>query len=87
MVDSSVFENFLFELLRSIRQDPERRGRPLVIFMDNATIHGSPIVMETVGCMKVILLMKAQYSPNLNPVEQFFGQLKASIKKVEPHGK
>lgn len=82
-----MFENFLFELLRSIRQDPERRGRPLVILMDNAAIHGSPIVMETVGSMKVILLLNAQYSPNLNPVEQFFGQLKQSIQKAEPHGK
>ena len=55
--------------------------------MDNAAIHGSPIVMETVGSMKVILLLNAQYSPNLNPVEQFFGQLKQSIQKAEPHGK
>ena len=72
-VDSSVFENFLFELLRSIRQDPERRGRPLVLFMDNASIHGSPIVLETIGSMKVIMLFNAQYSPSLNPIEYFFG--------------
>lgn len=87
MVDASVFENFLFQLLRSIRQDPERRGRPLVVLMDNARIHGAPLVMETLGNMKVLVLLNAQYSPSLNPVEQFFGQLKQAIKRREPHGR
>jgi hypothetical protein len=38
-VDASVFENFLYELLLKIRADRTNDKRPVVLFMDNATIH------------------------------------------------
>jgi hypothetical protein len=38
-VDASVFENFLYELLMKIRADRTNDKRPVVLFMDNATIH------------------------------------------------
>jgi hypothetical protein len=38
-VDTSVFENFIYELLLKIRADRNYAKRPVVLFMDNATIH------------------------------------------------
>jgi len=38
-VDASVFENFLYELLLKIRADRTNDKRPVVLFIDNATIH------------------------------------------------
>jgi hypothetical protein len=38
-VDTSVFENFIYELLLKIRADRTNDKRPVVLFMDNATIH------------------------------------------------
>ena len=38
-VDASVFENFIYELLLKVRGDRSNDRRPVVLFMDNATIH------------------------------------------------
>jgi hypothetical protein len=38
-VDTSVFENFIYELLLKIRANRNYDKRPVVLFMDNATIH------------------------------------------------
>ena len=55
-VDSSIFENFIYRLLESIRNKEEFNGKPVVLLMDNATIHKHPMVVETVLRMKAILL-------------------------------
>lgn len=38
-VDASVFENFIYELLLKVRSDKRNVDRPVILFMDNATIH------------------------------------------------
>jgi hypothetical protein len=38
-VDASVFENFIYELVLKVRADRGNDKRPVVLFMDNATIH------------------------------------------------
>ena len=55
-VDSSVFENFIFKMLEGVRKKEEFNGKPVVLLMDNATIHKHPMVVETVLRMKAILL-------------------------------
>ena len=55
-VDSSVFENFIYKLLESIRNEEGSNGKPVVLLMDNATIHKHPMVVDTVLRMKAILL-------------------------------
>lgn len=38
-VDASVFDNFIYELLTKVRADRRNDRRPVILFMDNATIH------------------------------------------------
>ena len=79
-VDASVFENFIYELLLKIRDDRTNDKRPVVLFMDNATIHRQSLVIKTILGMRVFLLYTPQYSPQLNPVERFFKYVKSNLK-------
>ena len=79
-VDASVFENFIYELLLKIRNDRSNDKRPVVLFMDNATIHRQSLVIKTILGMRVFLLYTPQYSPQLNPVERFFKYVKSNLK-------
>ena len=50
--------------------------------MDNAAFHKSEItklMIEDAGCQ---LLFLPPYSPDLNPIEKFWANLKAKIKKI-----
>jgi hypothetical protein len=79
-VDTSVFDNFIYELLLKVRADRKNDDRPVILFMDNATIHRKSMVVQTILGMKVFLLYTPQYSPQLNPVERFFKYVKSVLK-------
>jgi len=68
-IDSCIFENFLYHTLYKIRTDPKQRDKHVVILLDNATIHKVSGVFETARRMKATVLMNAEYSPYLNPIE------------------
>ncbi len=72
VIDASVFENFIYELVLKVRADRGNDKPPVALFMDNATIHRYSIVIKTVLGMLVFLLYTPQYSPQLNPVNKFF---------------
>ena len=74
--DAVIFENFLFRTLESIRRSPTTRNKPIVILMDNAVIHKTPVVYNTAKTMNATLLLNAEYSPWLNPIEQLFNRHK-----------
>ena len=74
--DAVIFENFLFRTLESIRKSQTTRNKPIVILMDNAVIHKTPVVYNTAKRMNATLLLNAEYSPWLNPIEQLFNRLK-----------
>ena len=38
-VDSSLFENFIYETLLSIRQDKELASKDIILLMDNVPFH------------------------------------------------
>lgn len=38
-VDTMVYENFVYHLLKSLEGSPMVNGRPVVLLMDNANIH------------------------------------------------
>jgi len=48
--------------------------------MDNATIHRHATVLATVLDMRAILFFNPPYSPQLNPVEMYFKQLKTHVR-------
>ena len=53
--------------------------------MDNAVIHKSKIVRQTVEKSGNYLLYSVPYHPETNAIEEFFSQLKHYIKKQSPN--
>lgn len=51
-----------------------------VVIWDNATFHKSPKIAEALGEAGIGLLFLPPYSPDLNPIEQFWATLKAWIR-------
>jgi len=62
-VDSNIFENFIYEIVTSIRKNKDLCQKKLVIYMDNAVIHRHQMVLETLRKLKCNVLFNAQYSP------------------------
>ena len=79
-VDASIFENFIFTLIRQIKTQSEEKDKDVIIFMDNARIHKHQLVLQTIKDWKVHVLFNAQYSPWINPVEQLFGAIKRHLR-------
>jgi transposase len=79
-VSGVLFENFLFHTINHLRSLPKNRGKEIVVFMDNARIHKHPLVIESLKLSKVHVLFNSQYSPWLNPIEQFFSLIKKRLR-------
>ncbi len=76
-MDANVFEHFIRRLMEWLRNDPRLMRRRVVLLMDNATIHHHQHVLATALNYRALLLFNPPYSPFLNPVENFFKQLKS----------
>jgi transposase len=76
--DSEVFEDFLEQLLPHCGKWPEPKS---VLIMDNASFHRTERVEQMCYEAGVKLVYLPPYSPDLNPIEEFFAELKAFIKK------
>lgn len=58
----------------------------MTVIWDNATFHKSPKIkalIESVGCQLISL---PPYSPDLNPIEQYWSALKAQIRRIKQQG-
>ncbi|CAK38232.1 uncharacterized protein An03g03280 [Aspergillus niger] len=76
--DASFFEDFIEELLQHCGKWPEPKS---VLVMDNASFHRSGKI-EQLCCEKgVKFVYLPPYSPDLNPIEEFFAELKAFIRR------
>jgi transposase len=76
--DSAIFEDFVKQLLHHCGKFPEPNS---VLVMDNTSFHRSDRIEEIYSAAGVKLLYLPPYSPDLNPIEEFFAELKAFIKK------
>jgi len=76
--DSSVFEDFIEELLHYCGKWPEPKS---VLIMDNASFHHSGRIEQMCSRAGVKLVYLPPYSPDLNPIEEFFAELKAFIRR------
>ena len=78
-MDSKLFETwFEIRLLPSL-------PKGTTIVMDNATFHRKsrlPLLAEKFGCNVIFL---PPYSPELNPIENFWSWLKRHLKKILPN--
>lgn len=74
---AAVFEAFLSELLPLISTSS---GYRRVLIMDNASVHHSIKVKQMCAAAGVDLLYLPPYSPDYNPIEEFFAELKAFLR-------
>jgi transposase len=72
----------LHRILHKLRVDRETKSKTIVLLMDNATIHKHPSIYATVRRFKANVLLNAQYSPWLNPVEQLFNCVKRHLRSA-----
>ena len=73
-----MFEDFIEQLLPHCGRWPEPKS---VFVMDNASFHRSDGVKQLCCEAGVKLLYLPPYSPDLNPIEEFFAELKTFIKR------
>lgn len=76
--NGEVFEDFIKELLPLCGRWPEPNS---VLVMDNASFHQSASIKELCDEAGVMLMFLSPYSPDLNPIEELFSQLKAFIRR------
>ena len=76
--DAAVFEDFIEQLLKHCGKWPEPKS---VIVMDNASFHHSDRIKDMCANAGVKLVYLPPYSPDLNPIEEFFSELKAFIRR------
>jgi transposase len=76
--DGAVFEDFIEQLLPLCGKWPEPKS---VLVMDNASFHHTERITQMCYDAGVKLLYLPPYSPDLNPIEEFFAELKAFIKR------
>jgi transposase len=74
---TGVFETYLERVLA-----PTLREGQMVV-MDNLSAHKGERVRELIEGRGCELLYSPSYSPELNPIEEAFGKMKALIRKVE----
>ena len=76
--DSTLFEDFIEQLLPLCGRWPEPNS---VLVMDNASFHHTERIEQLCYEAKVKLVYLPPYLPDLNPIEEFFAELKAFIKR------
>ena len=76
--DSAVFEDFVEQLLPLCGRWPEPKS---VLVMDNATIYYTERIEQMCRAASVKLVYLPLYSPDFNPIEEFFAELKAFVKR------
>ena len=76
--DSTVFEDFIEQLLPLCNPWPESKS---VLVMDNASIHHTARIEQMCRDAGVKLVYLPPYSPDFNPIEEFFAELKAFIRR------
>lgn len=76
--DAAAFEDFVEQLLQHCNRYP---GPKSVLVMDNASFHRTARLQRLCSEAGVKLVYLPPYSPDLNPIEEMFAELKAFIKR------
>jgi transposase len=76
--DAVVFEDFIEQLLHHCGRWPAPKS---VLVMDNASFHHTERIKQMCSDAGVKLVYLPPYSPDLNPIEEFFSELKGFAKR------
>ena len=67
------------EVVRRANGGRKKRGRPILIVVDNAWIHKARITRATAGDLSIFLVFLPPYSPDLQPIEFGWKDLKREL--------
>ena len=76
--DAAIFEDFIEQLLHHCGKFPEPKS---VLIMDNASFHRGDRIDQLCFEAAVKIMYLPPYSPDLNPIEEMFAELKGFIKR------
>jgi DDE superfamily endonuclease len=69
----------MVSFLEAVRGANGRRRRPIVIVVDNARIHTAKVTKLTAGELSIFLVFLPPYSPDLQPIEFGWKDLKREL--------
>jgi transposase len=78
LTDASVFEDFIEQLLQHYGKWSEPKS---VLVMDNASFYHLGRIEQMCLEAGVKLVYLSPYSPDLDPIDEFFAELKAFIQR------
>lgn len=78
-MESEFFEEWFREILL---KDIEKLGKRVLIVMDNARFHRKNILENIIKEMEHCLLFLPPYSPDLNPIEKLWANMKKKLKDI-----
>ena len=76
--DREVFEDFIEQLLSLCGRWPKSQS---VLVMNNASFHHTDRITQMCPNAEVKLIYLSPYSPDLDPIEELFAEMKAFIKR------
>ena len=83
IIDGGFNGNYFFEFLQDAIQSGVLK-RNMILVMDNATIHKTVAVKEFLSRSGVVINYLPPYSPDLNPIENYFSALKSRVFRKRP---
>ena len=73
--NTKLFELYIEKILLA------RLNKDMVVIMDNASFHKSAKIKELINSVGCELIFLPPYSPDLNPIEHYWHQIKTYIRK------
>jgi putative transposase len=71
----------MVQMLTLVRQaNPD--AQTIILIWDNHKAHLTPLVEQTARDLQIVLVNLPAYSPNLNPIERIWKQIKKAISEV-----
>ncbi|KAF5707244.1 hypothetical protein FMUND_11202 [Fusarium mundagurra] len=81
VTDAALYKDFIEQLLHNCGRWSHKKS---VLIMDNASFHHNDELEPMCAEAGVKLLYLPPYSPDFNPIEEYFAELKNFIKKPGP---
>ena len=81
-VDREYFTNWVKEKLCPVLGNYERGEPRSVVVLDNASTHMSDEVINSIQATGAYVIYSPPFSPDLNPIENYFGINKAKLKRL-----
>ena len=76
-----AFTHFVISLIKRLREEGAVPLERVVFYLDNATYHTSPDILELFRLIGVSYIFAPAYLSPVNPIEYFFGNVKKLLRQ------